>query len=70
MPMHDWRRVDAAIYHAFHHSWISEIGRALNRGLLPDDLMLSPNGTRRVSDLTCSPRGDAYRATTMAIRPP
>jgi hypothetical protein len=37
MPMHDWTRVDAGIYHAFHHSWIEEIGRALNRGLLPAD---------------------------------
>lgn len=37
MPMHDWTRVEAGIYHAFHHEWISEIGRALNRGLLPPD---------------------------------
>lgn len=35
MPMHDWTKVDAGIYHAFHHEWISEISRALNRGLLP-----------------------------------
>ena len=28
MPMHDWTRVDAGIYHAFHHEWISEIHRA------------------------------------------
>jgi hypothetical protein len=38
MPMHDWKRVDAGIYHHFHHEWISEISRALNRGLLPDDM--------------------------------
>jgi hypothetical protein len=37
MPMHDWTRVDAGIYHDFHHEWISEIKRALNRGLLPAD---------------------------------
>lgn len=37
MPMHDWKRVDAGIYHAFHHEWVSEISRTLNRGLLPDD---------------------------------
>jgi hypothetical protein len=37
MPMHDWKRVDAGIYHDFHHEWISEIKRALNRGLLPED---------------------------------
>jgi hypothetical protein len=35
MPIHDWTRVDAAIFHAFHHDWITEISRILNRGLLP-----------------------------------
>ncbi len=37
MPMHDWKRVEAGIYHDFHHEWISEIKRTLNRGLLPED---------------------------------
>jgi hypothetical protein len=35
MPIHDWTRVDAGIFHAFHHDWITELSRALNRGLLP-----------------------------------
>jgi hypothetical protein len=35
MPIHDWTRVDAGIFHAFHHDWITEIARALNRGPLP-----------------------------------
>jgi hypothetical protein len=35
MAMHDWTRVEAGIFHAFHHDWITEIARALNRGLLP-----------------------------------
>jgi hypothetical protein len=34
MPVHDWARVEAGIFHDFHHSWIEEIKRALNRGLL------------------------------------
>jgi hypothetical protein len=37
MPSHDWPRGEAGIYHHFHHEWISEINRALNRGLLPPD---------------------------------
>jgi hypothetical protein len=37
MPMHDWTCVNAVIFHDFHHEWISEIKRALNRGLLPPD---------------------------------
>jgi hypothetical protein len=35
MPVHDWSRVHAGIFHDFHHSWIEEIKRSLNRGLLP-----------------------------------
>ncbi len=37
MPIHDWTRVDADIFHDFHHEWISTIKRALNSGLLPAD---------------------------------
>lgn len=36
MPMHDWTRVEAGIYHSFHQGWISEINRALNGRLPPD----------------------------------
>ena len=43
MPMHDWTRVDAGIYHAHHHEWISEISRALNRGLLPSSYYALPD---------------------------
>jgi hypothetical protein len=35
MPVHDWTRVDAGIFHDFHHSWVAEVARGLNRGLLP-----------------------------------
>src|SRR4051812_18457513 len=37
MPIHDWTRVDAGIFHDFHHAWIEEIKRSLNRGVLPPD---------------------------------
>jgi hypothetical protein len=37
MPIHDWTRVEAGIFHDFHHGWIEEIKRTLNAGLLPDD---------------------------------
>jgi hypothetical protein len=42
MPIHDWARVDAGIFHAFHHDWITEIARALNRGLLPPSYYALP----------------------------
>jgi hypothetical protein len=37
MPVHDWPRVDAGIFHHFHLEWIGELSRALNSGLLPAD---------------------------------
>jgi hypothetical protein len=42
MPIHDWTRVEAGIFHAFHHDWITELARALNRGLLPPDYYALP----------------------------
>lgn len=37
MPIHDWTRVTAGTWHAFHLGWIAEIQSALNGGLLPED---------------------------------
>ncbi len=36
MPLHDWARVDAGIFHAFHVAWLPELQKALNSGLLPE----------------------------------
>lgn len=35
MPIHDWTRVDAGIFHHFHQAWIVGLASRLNRGLLP-----------------------------------
>jgi hypothetical protein len=35
MPAHDWTRVSDGTFHDFHYSWVLEIKRALNNGLLP-----------------------------------
>ena len=37
MPVHDWTRVSADIFHHFHFEWIGNLSRQLNRGLLPPD---------------------------------
>ncbi len=37
MPVHDWTRVDAGVFHDFHNVWIAELRNALNSGLLPPD---------------------------------
>jgi hypothetical protein len=36
MPVHDWTRVDAGIFHDFHSSWITHLKEALNGGMLPE----------------------------------
>ncbi|HEX5446500.1 MAG TPA: hypothetical protein VFW87_21965, partial [Pirellulales bacterium] len=35
MPIHDWKRVPAGLFHHFHQDWTIELARALNRGRLP-----------------------------------
>jgi hypothetical protein len=35
MPIHDWTRVSAGTFHAFHLAWIAELQRVLNAGRLP-----------------------------------
>jgi hypothetical protein len=37
MPIHDWTRVEAGVFHHFHHRWIAAITDALNDGLLPPE---------------------------------
>jgi hypothetical protein len=37
MPIHDWTRVGAGIFHDFHISWVCRISEALNSRILPDD---------------------------------
>src|SRR5262249_55493798 len=37
MPIHDWTRVEAGIFHDFHHGWIDQVKHVLNSGVLPRD---------------------------------
>src|SRR5687768_7449194 len=37
MPIHDWTRVDAGLFHAFRLQWSCAITDALNSELLPSD---------------------------------
>jgi hypothetical protein len=81
MPIHDWTKVDAGIFHDFHLVWIGRLRDALNDGLLPpeyyalaeqvtrpfgpDVLTLQTNGTPQFGQ---SPKG----STTVALleKPP
>lgn len=42
MPVHQWKPVEAGIFHAFHHGWTTEIARLLNRGHLPSEYYALP----------------------------
>jgi hypothetical protein len=36
MPVHDWSRVSAAVFHDFHHAWVGRLRDVLNERLLPN----------------------------------
>ncbi len=42
MPIHDWTRVDAGLFHAFHQSWTISLCNALNAGVLPPGYFALP----------------------------
>jgi hypothetical protein len=72
MPTHDWTRVEAGIFHAFHHDWITELARALNGGLLPDDYYALPgqqaaNQTWAGSRFTAESDAEFYRRRKSSI---
>ena len=50
MPIHDWTKVEAGIFHDFHSDWIQVLKRALNSGLLPPQYYFYCN--RSQSDIT------------------
>ncbi|MCE9560985.1 MAG: DUF4058 family protein [Planctomycetes bacterium] len=37
MPIHDWSKVEAGIFHDFHGDWIQVIKHTLNNGILPPE---------------------------------
>lgn len=43
MPVHDWTKVEDAIFHAYHHLWITSLHSALNHGILPPDYYALPD---------------------------
>jgi Protein of unknown function (DUF4058) len=81
MPIHDWTKVNAGIFHDFHCAWIIELRNTLNDGLLPssyyalaeqvtrpigpDVLTLQSNGNGKPSDAMTS-----SRSVALLDRPP
>ena len=52
MPIHDWTRVPAGLFHHFHLAWCVEISRVLNRAHLPKSVsaLLEKHSQTRVPD--------------------
>jgi len=42
MPVHDWSKVEAGVFHSFHHFWLTTLTTALNAGVLPPDYYALP----------------------------
>jgi hypothetical protein len=53
MPVHDWTKVDAGIFHDFHCAWIIHLKESLNEGLLPDGFyaMAEQHARDRIPDV-------------------
>jgi hypothetical protein len=79
MPIHDWTRVDAGLFHAFHQSWIVRLCDALNAGGLPQDYFALPEQSIRgpIPDVLTlrlssesSGRDEANPCVAVAVEPP
>jgi len=71
MPVHDWTRVSAGVFHAFHVSWIGELQKALNSGILPEGyyaLAEQVAGRTGPDVLTLETRGSGMTGTASPSR--
>ncbi|HMF12773.1 MAG TPA: DUF4058 family protein [Gemmataceae bacterium] len=74
MPVHDWTRVDAGLFHDFHQSWTVAIRNALNAGILPSEYfaLVEQNIRGPIPDvltlqLATPPEGPGNGAVALAV---
>jgi hypothetical protein len=81
MPIHDWTRVDAGVFHHFHTGGLVEIGNALNGGQLPGGYyalaeqaagLIGPDvlTLERQAEETSPKPGNGTQTKTAVIMPP
>lgn len=53
MPVHDWTRVEAGIFHDFHTAWVAELRTALNLSVLPEGYyaLAEQHAGQRIADV-------------------
>jgi|SRR5579884_1158009 len=72
MPVHDWTRVDAGVFHDFHVGWIPAIRTMLNDGLLPEGYyaMAEQHAGRSITDvLTLHASAASREPLTLPLAP-
>src|SRR5262245_51457179 len=71
MPIHDWTRVGAGTFHAFHTRWITHLSDALNKGKLPPDYYADPEQHlgRRIADVLTLHASDPDRLRNLPDPP-
>jgi hypothetical protein len=62
MPIHDWTRVEAGIFHDFHQEWSAAIKHALNAGILPPDYYAL------VEQVTTKPRDGKFGPDVLTLQ--
>lgn len=72
MPIHDWTRVDAGIFHHFHQRWIGAITDVLNQRLLPREYyaLAEQQGSGFQPDVLTLKASGAPEPDDNAARPP
>ena len=71
MPIHDWTRVDAGIFHDFHNAWLTEIRNVLNNGALPEGYyaLTEQHAGRIIPDVLALRHCTAQREPTGGVSP-
>jgi hypothetical protein len=69
MPIHDWTRVDAGLFHAFRFGWVTALCEALNCGGLPFDhyALAEPSNPRAVPEGLAEAEVYAHIADRIAV---
>lgn len=72
MPIHDWTRVQAGLFHEFHQSWTVRIKDALNGGNLPQGFcaLLEQRVDGTASRIPSDAARYARRANIISVRHP
>ena len=72
MPLHDWTRIPAGLFHHFHQDWSIEIARELNRRRLPKGLFAlveQRSGPRESDGLTTGNFTVVFRERVSTMSP-